>query len=198
MSKVYQYWYTFDMTEVGEGGRRATIREVLRELSHDNRGFVTTADAVELGIARVELVKLARRGALESIAYGVYRIPEVPRTPEDQYTEATLRAGESSFLRGESVLALLGLADVNPSKITVGVRKRVRRTQPTWLELSAAEESTRTTLYDGIRAQRVSDAILECRGRVPMERLREAAHRARVEGWITTTEWNRIEQELPA
>lgn len=186
------------MTDVRSKNRRSTHRDVLRELAYDNHGFVTASDAVEAGVPHVELAKLAGRGSLVHVAHGLYRIPDIPRTPEDQYAEATLRAGATAFLRGESVLAILGLGDVNPNRVTVGVSKRVRRDVPAWMEITRAPIGTKTTSYDGVRAQRVSEAILECLGRVPVERLRDAAHRARSEGWLTTTEWNRIEETLPA
>ncbi|SJM67524.1 hypothetical protein FM112_12665 [Gulosibacter sp. 10] len=55
---------------------------------------------------------------------------------------------------------------------------------------------TRTTFYEGLAAQPVADAILECRGRIEMERLVDAAKQARSEGLLTTSEWQRVEKGL--
>lgn len=175
-----------------------TYRDVLREIAYDNHGYVTTADAVGAGVPAVELPKLTARGGLEHVGYGLYRMADIPPTVDDQFAEATLRAGDDAYLRGESVLALLGLADVNPKKITVGTVRRVRRAMPAYVKLTKGPTETKVTRYRGIRAQQVSEALLECRGRVPGTRLQDAAVKARAEGLLTTAEWNRVRKALAA
>jgi predicted transcriptional regulator of viral defense system len=175
-----------------------TYRDALREVAYDNHGYVTTADAASAGVPAVELPKLTARGGLEHVGYGLYRMTDIPPTDDDQFAEATLRAGDGAYLRGEAVLALLGLADVNPKKITVGTARRVRRAMPAYVKLTQAPAGTKVTRYHGIRAQQLSEAILECLGRVPGTRLRDAALKARAEGLLTTAEWNRVRQELAA
>lgn len=190
MSKLYRLRYNFDMT--------TTYRDMLREIAYDNHGYVTTADAVDVGVPPVELPKLAARGGLEHVGYGLYRMTDIPPTDDDQFAEATLRAGDDAYLRGEAVLALLGLADVNPKKITVGTVRRVRRAMPAYVNLTQAPAGTKVTRYRGIRAQQLSEALLECLGRVPGTRLRDAAVKARAEGLLTTAEWKRVRKELAA
>lgn len=175
-----------------------TYRDVLREIAYDNHGYVTTADAVGAGVPAVELPKLAARGGLDHVAYGLYRMTDIPPTDDDQFAEATLRAGDDAYLRGESVLALLGLGDVNPAKITVGTDRRVRRAMPAYVKVTQARAGTKVTRYRGIRAQQLSDALLECLGRVPSTQLRDAAIKARAEGLLTTGEWNHVRKELAA
>ena len=97
-------------------------RDLVHEIALDNHGYVTTRAAVEAGVPAVELPKLAARGGMENVAYGLYRVSTVPCSEIDQFAEALLRAGEGAYLYGESVLALLGLADVNPRRITVAVQ----------------------------------------------------------------------------
>lgn len=173
-----------------------SYRDVLREIAYDNHGYVTTSDSVDAGVPAVELPKLAARGGLDHVGYGLYRMNDIPPTADDQFAEATLRAGDGAYLRGESVLALLGLADVNPKKITVGTVRRVRRAMPAYVKLTQAPAETKVTRYRGIRAQPLSEALLECMGKVPGTRLRDAAVKARAEGLLTTVEWNRVRKEL--
>ena len=122
-----------------------TYRDVLREIAYGNHGYVTTVDAVGAGVPAVELPKLTARGGLEHIGYGLYRMAGIPPTDDDLFAEATLRAGDDAYLRGEAVLALLGLADVNPKKITVGTVRRVRRAMPAYVKLTQAPTGTRIT-----------------------------------------------------
>lgn len=173
-----------------------SYRNVLREIAHDNHGYVTTAGAGGVGVPAVELAKLAARGGLEHVGYGLYRMTDIPPTDDDQFAEATLRAGDDAYLRGEAVLALLGLADVNPKTITVGTVRRVRRAMPAHVKLTQAPVGTKVTRYRGIRAQQLSEALLECQGRVPGTRLRDAAAKARAVGLLTTAEWNHVRKEL--
>lgn len=171
-------------------------RKVVREIALDHYGYVTTKDAAEAGVPAVELPKLAARGGLENVAYGLYRVPDIPPTAYDQFAEALLRAGEGAYLHGESVLALFGLADVNPRQIKVAVRRRARPKLPAFVELTHVKDEVRTTFYEGLEAQPVAEAVLECRGRIETERLLDAARQARKEGLLTTTEWHRVRKGL--
>lgn len=171
-------------------------RDVVREIALDQYGYVTTKQAAEAGVPAVELPKLAARGGLENVAYGIYRVPDAPASAFDQFAEALLRAGEGSYLHGDSVLALFGLADVNPRRIKVAVRKRTRPKLPPFVELTLVKGDVVTTQYEGLESQRVAEAILECRGRIERSRLMDAAEEARREGLMTTREWQRVRKEL--
>ncbi len=175
---------------------RVKYRDVVREIAPDNYGYVTTRDAVDAGVPAVELPKLAARGGLENVAYGLYRVPDFPPTPFDQFAEALLRVGKGAYLHGESVLTLFGLADVNPRRIKVAVPRRVRTKLPPFIELTQVPDGARTTFYEGLVSQPVAEAILECRGHIETERLLDAAKQARNEGLLTTTEWQKVKKGL--
>lgn len=171
-------------------------RDVVREIALDHYGYVTTKAAADAGVPPVELPKLAARGGLENIAYGLYRVPDIPPDDRDQFAEALLRAGEGAFLHGESVLAMFALADVNPRRVKVAVRRRTRPKLPPFVELTNAKTDAPTTHYGGLESQTVADAILECRERIETSRLMDAAAQARKEGLLTTAEWRRVRNEL--
>lgn len=171
-------------------------RDIVREIALDHYGFVPSKEAVKAGVPAVELPKLSARGGLENVAYGLYRVPETPPTKYDQFAEALLRVGATSYLHGESVLALFGLADVNPRKIRVAVRRRARPRLPGFVELIQTKDDVRTTLYEGLESQTVADAILECRGHVETSRLLTATTQARADGLLTTKELRRVRKGL--
>ena len=127
-----------------------TYRQIVREIAIDSYGYVTTTQAVAAGVPAIELPKLAARGGLDHVAYGLYRVPDLPSTAYDQFAEALLRVGEGAYLHGESVLALLGLADVNPRHIKVAVPRRARPSLPPFVELTHVKADMRTTLYEGL------------------------------------------------
>ncbi|MFZ1412442.1 MAG: type IV toxin-antitoxin system AbiEi family antitoxin domain-containing protein [Micropruina sp.] len=175
---------------------KVTYRDIVREIALDQYGYVTTKQAAEAGVPASELPKLAARGGLESVAYGLYRVADAPTTAIDQFAEALLRAGDGAHLHGDSVLALFGLADVNPRRVQVAVRKRTRPKLPPFIELTLVKDDVVTTRYEGLASQTVADAILECRGRIERSRLRDAVEQARKEGLVTTKEWQRLRKEL--
>src|SRR5450759_1272405 len=103
-------------------------------IAADQHGLVTSADAAAEGVQRVLLVQMAKRGVLEKVARGVYRVPELAGDPLAQYQEALLML-PGAVLSHETALDLYDLCDVNPRQVhvTVVAGTRIRRTLPEWL-----------------------------------------------------------------
>lgn len=158
---------------------------------------MTTDDARELGVPPIELRKLAARGGLERVAYGVYRFEDVPRTAMDPFMEAVLRVGPDAHLTGDAVLAMHDLALVNPRRIRVATRRRARPKLPATIELvkDGADEDEVTT-YEGIPAVTVARAIADCRGRVMADRLLDAVDAAERRGLLRRNEAAELRADL--
>lgn len=104
-----------------------TYLERLREIALDQHGFVTAAQAVAEGIPKTELPRLAARERVERVTHGVYRIPQVPATPYDNWALAVLWTGAAeACLSHETALAAWDVSDVNPTLIHVTI-DRARR-----------------------------------------------------------------------
>jgi predicted transcriptional regulator of viral defense system len=171
----------------------------LFERALDQYGYVTTRDAVELHIPPVELRKIAQRGGVKHVAYGLYRFDDVPRTGRDQLMEAVLRVGPDAYLSHDAVLALHELALVNPRRIRVGTPKRARPQLPPYIEvLHRRLEPRDLTTYEGIPSATVARALLDCRGLAMGERLIDAAREAARRGLLNRREADRILAELGA
>lgn len=125
-------------------------------------------------------------------------VPDAFPTRYDQFAEALLRVGEGACLHGESVLALLGLGDVNPRRINVATNIRARPRLPAFVELTKARARVSTRICEGLASQSIADALLECRGRIETQNLLDAAEQARGEGLLTTAEWQRVRKEVPS
>jgi len=176
-----------------------TYRRRLFRRALDQYGFVTTQDAVELGVPAVELRKLAGIGGIEHISYGLYRFDDVPRTGRDQFMEAVLRVGPDAYLTHDAVLALHELALVNPRRIRVGTPKRARPRLPDYIEVIqrrlAPDDLTK---YEGIPTTTVTRALLDCRGLIMGERLVAAAREAATRGLLRRVEADRVIADLEA
>jgi predicted transcriptional regulator of viral defense system len=176
-----------------------TSRRRLTEKAMDQYGYVTVEDGRELGIDPVELRKLANRGWLERVSHGVYRFTDFPRTPLDPYMEAVISVGPTSFLVGDAVLAMHDLALVNPRKLRVATRRRVRLHLPETIQLvrnSAGDDEL--TTYEGIPTTTVARAIADCRGSVMTERLLDAVTQAEQRGLMRHEEAVRLRADLEA
>lgn len=166
-----------------------TYRKALWDIAVDQYGYVTTRQAGRAGIPAVELAKLAHRGHLSNISYGLYRMNDLPTTERDTFAAAVLRVGEDAYLMGESTLALYGLASINPRLVWVGTPHRTRAKHPSWLKVIKRDlPAEKLTLYEGVPTVTVGQALLDCRGRVMTQRLIEAAQRAFEEGLVPSGE----------
>ena len=104
-----------------------------------------------MGVAAVELRKIAQRGGVEQVGYGLYRFDDIPRTGKEELIEAVLRVGDDAFLTHDSVLALHDLAMVNPRPIRVGTPHRVRPQLPDSIKVIRQQlRPDEFTVYDGM------------------------------------------------
>lgn len=161
----------------------------------DEFGLVTSAEAAELGMSNVELVQQARMGKLVRVARGVYRMPVWPSQPAAPYAVAVRAAGEGACLYGESVIALLGLAPTDPSKMWVAVPRRTRRNLGRGVRL-VLKPGIDSTWYEGVACQTTARAILAAASTMGAPRAHEAAREALRQGYVTSAEMEAIERGL--
>ncbi len=160
-------------------------------------GYVTTADAHALGIPVMELGKLAARGRIRHVSYGLYRFDDLPPTRYDPFFEAVARVGGDAHLTGDAVLALHDLALVNPRHVRVGTPRRVRAKLPEWIEVvNERVDPDDLVRYELIPSTTVAHAIRACRGTVMSDRLLDAVDDARREGLVTAAEERELRREL--
>ena len=170
--------------------------DLIYENAADNYGLITSYEAKSIGIPNVELVKLAHRGRLRRLGHGVYRIVHYIPTPYDKFAEAVALVGSGAVIYGESVLAMHGLALVNPAVIYIAVKNRVRKKLPAYIEIIYPGIAFSETMYEGIPSQTVFEAILVCKSRVMTDRLIEAVNEAERQGLISVTEAKTARTEL--
>lgn len=158
------------------------------EIASDNYGLVTTAEAQDLGISKAEIKRWVDTGRLIWRGHGLYKLTRYTPTEHDRYAEAVALVGSDAYLYGESVLAMHNLALVNPARITVATKRRVRKKLPDWVKVIPVKSGENTT-YEGIPSQSVADAIRECEHVVMNSRLLDAVEEAKREGLINPSEY---------
>lgn len=173
-----------------------THYQQLFEMAADNYGIVTSAEAKRAGISDKEMSAIAARGRIRRLGRGVYKIADYIPVENDPYAEAVALVGPGAYLAGESVLAMLGLAPTNPTRITVATPRRVRRSLPRHIRVEPAPAGVEPAAYDGIPSEPVADSIRSCEGRMMPDRLQGAAREARRQGYITEEDERALLDEL--
>ena len=174
-----------------------TYRRQLHERALDQYGYVTTGDADDLDVPAWAVRQLAARGGLTRHGHGLYRFDDVPVTGRDEFMEAVLAVGDGAHLVGDAVLALHGLADVNPARIQIGTPKRARRTLPETIEVVPRHDRPDDlTTYEGIPTTTLARAIRDARGVVMRDRLIAAAREAAERGLLRRREVDEVLAEL--
>jgi predicted transcriptional regulator of viral defense system len=141
------------------------IYRSLFDIAADQYGYLTVADARAAGIDPHRFVEMRKRGTLDRVAHGLYRLTGFPASSYDQLMEAALWPRPSrGVLSHETALDMHGLCDVNPAKIhiTVPERYRASRETPALYVLHArALDPKDITAHEGIRVVTPYRAILD-------------------------------------
>lgn len=142
------------------------LQRAIFGIAEDNYGYVTVAEATEVGVSRHRLADLARLGSLDQVSFGVYRIVDFPASELDSYFAATLwPQGTRGVLSHETALDLWDLCDVNPAKLHLTVPRghRVRREVPALYKLHHTDLSDdEITLHEGIPITTVERTLWDC------------------------------------
>ncbi len=171
------------------------------DLAAEQFGYVTTAQVRARGVARDTIRKMAKRGTLERVSWGVYRLPTFPSSPYSEYMEASLwPAGFLGVISHESALTVRGLSDVNPSAIHITVPKhfRVRRGTPAHLVVHHAQlPDDEVTVFEGIPTTTVRRTIEDChRAHLGPALLRQALNDAAREGHLNPSEVTELRRQI--
>lgn len=180
-----------------------THLDALLDLASENDGFVTAESAAAAGISRRTLAGMAERGRLERVSRGVYRLVHAVPNQLSPYREAVLWAeshrGPRVALSHETALAILGLTDVNPSKIqlTVPPHARLRRQQPARIAIHRAELEPEDVIeHEGLPVTSVARTVLDLAHSGNLRFASDAVVQARREGYISERESRRLANEL--
>jgi predicted transcriptional regulator of viral defense system len=160
----------------------------LAERAAENYGYLTGEDA------------LARRGQLDRVEHGIYRMPLIPPSRLDQYKLATLWPDRRGLISHESALDLYGVSDVNPAKLHVTVPRsyRTHRRIPALYVLHRGDiaEADRSSV-EGIPAVSIAKAIRQVHEQHLRRSLVEQAIGDAVrDGWLPRRQADQLRHEL--
>jgi predicted transcriptional regulator of viral defense system len=183
-------------------GRHSQTVYVVAEAQH---GYFTVAQAESEGVAPDRVRDMARRGVVERVSRGVYRMTQYPLSPRGSYLEAALwpaatRGGEPGVISHESALALYELSDVSPATlhVTVPSDRRITRRPPKVLRIHRAHLAPEEIIvHDGVPVTTVERAIRDVHAsHLDPALVRQAIRDAHRSGYLTEQQATSLETEL--
>lgn len=162
----------------------------LAELAAEQFGLVTLADTRAVGYRDSSVAQMARRGRLERVSQGVYRVPFMPGGPLGPYMEAALwPVGARGVLSHETALDLWEVSDVNPAKIhiTVPSAHRTQREVPASYAVHRDNlNATEVSQIEGVPVVTLERAIRDCAAdRLGLDLIEQAVRNGRARGLLT-------------
>jgi len=178
---------------------------ILYELAEDQAGYFTAAQARAAGLHQVRLAQLYKRGDIERVSRGVYRLTRYPVSSLGQYMEAALwpqvrRPDAQAVVSHESALAIYGLSNASPAKVhvTLPASLRIRRAAPRHLVLHYADLDRKDVQrVEGVPVTVPSRAIRDAHANhLGPALVRQAIADGRRTGHLTLDEADVLEREL--
>lgn len=181
--------------------QRKTALDTIFEIAEDQHGYFTTKQAVGAGVDARSVVMMARRGSIERLHQGVYRVRRFPENPFGQYMEATMwPQGAEGIISHDSALLLFEMSDVNPSTvhITVPHQFRIRRAVPQFLTVYHSDlEVAEITRVENIPVTTPGRTVEDCiRSHVSRALLLQAVSDGVAQGRVTKSEASRLRKLL--
>jgi predicted transcriptional regulator of viral defense system len=173
----------------------------LAEVAADQHGLFTLDDARAIGYAENTIAQMARRGRLQRVSQGVYRIPFLPMGRLGAYMEAALwPVGVTGVLSHATALDLWEVSDINPAKIHITVPRahRPQRVVPGAYvihreDLTPAEVDA----IEGLPVVTLARAIRECaRDGVALDLLEQAVRAGAARGLLGRQQAAELRREL--
>ena len=165
--------------------------------AEDHHGIITSAQAREIGFPATKLVSLALHGTLIHLGHGVYQVNHHVPDVNDHYAVAVALAGKGAFLRGSSVLEMLGLMPATPSVVYLGSVNRVRRRLPEYCRLKDRQRCS-PVLLARIPCEPVAEALSTAyrEGMVDAYRIEEAIRNASLANLVSDRQREGLERNM--
>jgi predicted transcriptional regulator of viral defense system len=173
----------------------------LAELAADQYGLFTLQDAHGVGYAPNSVAQMARRGRLERVSQGVYRIAFLPAGALGSYMEAALwPVGVKGLLSHATALDLWDVSDINPSKVHITVPRahRPQRQVPRGYVIHREDLPEHDiAAIEGIPVVTLARAVEQCAAaHIGLDLLEQAVRTGRAHGLLSPEQAEALTREL--
>lgn len=168
-------------------GDRQALRQRLRQLAAEQRGYFTAAQALAVGYRYQAQKHNADQGNWARVGRGLFRLPDWPVNDDDHLVRWSLWIGGTAVVSHASSLSVHGLGDVDPAQVHLTVSPRIRRSPPPGIVLHRHDLPV-SAIEDrgGYRVTTPTRAIAECAAdRIEQSSLNGAVAEAMSQGMTT-------------
>lgn len=171
---------------------------VLYDLAQRQAGYFTAAQAVEAGVSLRTLSGRVRRGDLERVRYGIYRLRQYPAQRFEDIVAACLWAGPGSAASHETALAIHDISDAMPSQIHITVPRAFRGRQPGVIVHHAALPQADMEIREDVPVTTIARTLADIAGSSDPSLVEQAVVDAVGRGSLTRRQLRRLVQDRPA
>jgi len=173
----------------------------LAEIAVDKHGLFELEDSRTVGYADNTIAQMARRGVLDRVSHGTYRIPFLSGGSLSAYMEAALwPSGIHGVLSRDTALDLWDVSDVNPDKIHITVPRahRPQRQLPAAYVIHREDLlDTEITAIEGIPVVTLERAVRECAAaHLGSDLLEQAVRHGRERGLLSAEQADALTRDL--
>jgi predicted transcriptional regulator of viral defense system len=170
---------------------------VLYELAEPQAGYFTAGQAVAAGVSRRVLSGRTRRGDVEHVRYGIYRLRDFPASRFEDITAACLWAGLASVASHETALVVHGISDAMPSAIHLTVPQPFRGRRAGIVIHRAPLPDSDHEIRDSVPVTTMARTLRDVAGTSDPSLVRQAVEHAIEQGRLSRRQLRRIVTEAP-
>ena len=161
----------------------------LYQISENQGGYFTSAQAKEAGFSYERLSSNAKSGKFLRARHGIYRLALFPNLPNEDLFVAWLRTAPNSVISHESALSLYELSDIIPNEIHVIVPRTSSRRRSGIRQHTNQLQTEEITRREGLPVTTVARTIADVASSgLSEEHIRQAITEALQRGLATRKE----------
>lgn len=171
--------------------------DALYDLAERQAGHFTAAQARSAGISWRALSGRVKRGDLERVRYGIYRLRRFPHHPYEDVVAACLWAGSDCAASHDTALVVHGLSDAMPASIHVTVPVAFRGRQAGVTVHRAPLDSSDREIRDSVPVTTLGRTLVDISASSDPTIVRQAVDEALSRGRISRRQVRKLVREYP-
>lgn len=167
-------------------GTRQDLRLALQRLAFGQSGYFTAAQALDLGYTYQAQKYHVDSGNWLRVDRGLFRLPDWPPAPEDQWVRWTLWSGGRGVVSHDSAALVHDLGELDPRQVHLSVPPGFRATDPAVVTHSADLPAADVLDHDSWRVTTPLRTLLDLAGGETTQEQLDAAVAGALERGLTT------------
>lgn len=171
--------------------------DALYELAERQAGYFTAAQAGVAGVSWRTLSGRVKRGDLDRVRYGIYRLRRFPHHSHEDVVAACLWAGPDCAASHDTALVVHGLSDAMPAAIHVTVPRAFRGRHPGVVVHHAPLDPNEREVRDSVPVTTLARTLADVATSGDPVAVRQAVDEAITRGQISRRQMRKLVRDHP-